>query len=146
MALLHPEGSLLVGTLRRVRLRQRTRFVAEPPPTPVRRPARVAVMLALGHRIQAALDRGTVTGLTEVAQRLGFSPARITQLVDLMLLAPDIQEQLLQLEAVDGVEPISERALRAVVHAGTWQAQWSVWRQTAPLVIEQSPVEPAPSL
>lgn len=33
---------------------------AEPPPEPVRRPARVAVMLALAHKIQDAIDRGVV--------------------------------------------------------------------------------------
>lgn len=38
----------------------------------------------------------------------------------MLLLAPDSQEQALALEAVDGVEPIGERALRGVAHAGTW--------------------------
>jgi hypothetical protein len=33
----------------------------------------------------------------------------VTQLLDLTLLAPDIQEAVLALEAVDGVEPMSER-------------------------------------
>ncbi|QDE65969.1 hypothetical protein BHS07_02500 [Myxococcus xanthus] len=57
--------------------------------------------------------------------------ARVTHLLDLQLLAPDIQEEVLFLEAVDGKEPLSERALRVIAHAGAWEAQrarWHVWR------------------
>lgn len=90
---------------------------------PVRRPARVAVMLALAHKIQDAIDRGTVRDRAEVARRLGFTRARITHLLDLTLLAPDLQERILALEAIDGAEPMSERALRAVAHAGSWEEQ-----------------------
>ena len=47
----------------------------------------------------------------------------ITHLLDLTLLAPDIQERILFVEAVDGVELMSERALRAVAQAGSWKDQ-----------------------
>jgi hypothetical protein len=40
--------------------------------------------------------------------------------MDLTLLAPDLQERVLDLEAIDGVEPIGERALRPVTRAGNW--------------------------
>jgi len=114
---------VVTGQLHRVQRGHRRRFVQEPPPGPVRRPARVAVMLALAHKIQDAIDGGTVRDRAEVARRLGFTRARITHLLDLTLLAPDLQERMLDLEAVDGVEPISERALRAVAHAGSWADQ-----------------------
>ena len=94
-----------------------------PKPEPVRRPAKVARMLALAHHIQNAIDRGVVADRAAVARKLGFTRARITQLLDLVLLAPDIQARVLELEAIDGVEPMSERALRAVAHAGAWEAQ-----------------------
>jgi len=86
-----------------------------PPPEPVRRPARVAVMLALAHKIQDAIDRGVVRDRAEVARRLGLTRARLTQLMDLTLLAPDLQEQILFAESVDGVEPMSERELRTTI-------------------------------
>ena len=41
---------------------------------------------------------------------------------------PDIQA-VLTLEAVDGAEPMAERTLRAVAHAGTWAEQRSAWRK-----------------
>ena len=91
-----PAGPRVVtGQFHRVQRGHGKRFVQEPPPGPVRRPARVAVMLALAHKIQDAIDRGTVRDRAEVARRLGFTRARITHLLDLTLLAPDLQERIL---------------------------------------------------
>jgi len=127
-----PAGPRVVtGQFHRVQRGHGKRFVQEPPPGPVRRPARVAVMVALAHKIQDAIDRGTVRDRAEVARRLGFTRARITHLLDLTLLAPDLQERVLGLEAVDGVEPLSERELRKVVHAGSWLEQRQMWRVEA---------------
>lgn len=120
---------ILTGTLFRRRSSRVTLSETPPPPKPepVRRPAKVARMLALAHHLQNAIDRGTVRDRAEVARRLGFTRARITHLLDLTLLAPDLQERILCLEATDGVEPISERALRAVAHAGSWGDQRRAW-------------------
>jgi hypothetical protein len=94
-----------------------------PPPEPVRRPARVAIMLALAHKIQAAIDRGAVKDRAEAASRLGLSRARVSQLLDLTLLAPEIQERILFTEAVDGLEPVSERSMRSTVRVENWVKQ-----------------------
>ena len=98
-----------------------------PKPEPVRRPAKVAQQLALAHHLQAAIDRGAVADRADVARKLGLTRARVTQLLDLLLLAPDLQDAVLALEAVDGAEPMAERALRAVAHAGTWAEQRAAW-------------------
>lgn len=94
-----------------------------PKPEPVRRPAKVAQQLALAHRLQAAIDRGAIADRADVARKLGLTRARVTQLLDLLLLAPDLQAAVLALEAVDGAEPMAERTLRAVAHSGTWAEQ-----------------------
>jgi hypothetical protein len=86
-------------------------------------------MVALAHHLGAAIARGQLPSAAAVAFQLGLSPARLTYLLDLRLLAPDIQEELLFLEAVDGEEPLSERVLRTVVYAGTWEAQRQRWRE-----------------
>jgi hypothetical protein len=104
----------------------------QPPPEPVCRPARVAVMLALAHKIQDAIDRGVARDRAEVARRLGLTRARLTQLMDLTLLAPDIQEHILALESVDGVEPIHERTVRDRLPSLPWTRQRLVWSQIAP--------------
>ena len=101
-----------------------------PKPEPVRRPAKVARMLALAHHLQSAIDRGLVADRAAVARKLGLTRARVTQLLDLLLLAPDLQQAVLGLEAVDGAEPMSERALRAVAHAGSWVEQRGAWSGT----------------
>lgn len=116
-------AKVFTGTLHRVQRGHGKRFVSEPPPGPVRRPARVAVMLALAHKIQEAIAQGKLRDQADVARRLGFTRARLTHLLDLLLLAPDVQERVLFLEATDGVQPISERALRAVAHIRSWEQQ-----------------------
>jgi hypothetical protein len=107
-------ATVVTGRLHPTRQRHTKKFANEPPVAPelVHRPARVAIMLALAHKIQQAIDRGVVRDRAEVARRLGMSRARITQLIDLTLLAPDIQERILFAEVVDGLEPMSERHLR----------------------------------
>lgn len=56
--------------------------------------------------------------MAAVARKLGLTRARVTQLFDLLMLAADLQEQVLALEAVDGAEPMAERTIQAVAHAG----------------------------
>ena len=55
-------------------------------------------LLALAHQLQSAIDRGLVQDPATVAKRLGLTRARVTQLLDLLLLAPDLQDQVLHLE------------------------------------------------
>jgi hypothetical protein len=38
---------------------------------------------------------------------------------------------VLELEAVDAAEPLAERTLRAVAHAGSWAEQRAAWTHTA---------------
>jgi hypothetical protein len=132
-------GTMVTGKLHRVRKGHTKRFVEALPlaTAPVRRPARLAIMLALAHKIQQAIDRGIVRNRAEVARRLGLTRARLTQLLDLIWLAPEIQEQILFAESVDGQEPTTERALRAVAHAGTWSGQRAIaagWEPTRPAI------------
>ena len=125
----HRGAQIFTGFLRRVREGHGWAFSDEPPepPDPVRRPARVARMLAFGHRFQAAIDDGEYRDRAELARRLGITRARVTQLLDLTLLAPVVQEEILFLEAVDSREPISERALREVVRYVVWSEQRAKW-------------------
>ncbi|MDP1826613.1 MAG: hypothetical protein Q8L48_25305 [Archangium sp.] len=122
---------VLTGTLVRQR-RKAVSFQTAPPPTlpqppPTRRPAHVARMLALAHHLQRAIDEGLVADRAAVARRLGMTRARVTQLLDLLLLAPDLQALVLQLEAVDGVEPLSEKTVGKVARIRPWGQQRREW-------------------
>jgi len=129
------EDGALVFTGQLFRKRRGRRFVftedapapAAPPPERVRRPARVAQMLAFAHGLGAAIERGDFRAQADAARHYQLTRARITQLMNLTHLAPDIQEQVLFLEAVDGREPMSERDLRAVL-SDSWSDQRGEWQ------------------
>lgn len=114
---------MITAALHRVQNGHRKVFSVEPAAGPVRRPARVAVMLALAHYVRSAIDDGRVRNQSDAASRLGYTPARMSQLLDLLLLAPDLQERVLELEAIDGVQPLPERLLRPVLHIARWDQQ-----------------------
>ena len=120
------------GNLFRVRDGHSWSFTEKPPPPPppqVRRPARVARVLARAHRLEAAIANGDYADRADAARQLGFTRARITQILDLLQLAPDLQERVLLLEAVDGVEPLSERTLREVLRETDWEQQRAAWKR-----------------
>jgi len=56
------------------------------------------------------------------------------------MLATDIQEQLLALESVDCVEPITERAERRVVRASGWEKQRAAWAVAATGTHRSTPI------
>ena len=118
-------AKVITATLHRVQRGHGKNFVAEPRPAKVStvRPARVAVMLALAHKIAAAIGTRGLHDQADAARRLGVTRPRITQLLYLQQLAPDIQEHVLWLEAVDGIEPLTERNLRVVMRATAWAQQ-----------------------
>ncbi len=119
-----PRYRIITGTLQRVRPEKKTFDPDVPAP---RRPARVARMLALAHHIQNSLDAGRERDRAAVARRLKVSRARMTQLLDILLLAPDLQELVLHMEAVGGTEPTTERALRIIARESRWAQQRAAW-------------------
>jgi hypothetical protein len=116
------------GELHRVRHGRRKRFVAVSSAGPEHRPARVAVTLAFAHKIRQAILRGEIQNQAEAARRVGLTRARLSQILHLTNLAPDLQEEILFLETIDGREPLRERALRGVVRVTTWAEQRSTRR------------------
>ncbi len=60
----------------------------------------------------------------DLARLRGVSRARITQIMDLLNLAPEIQEEILFLPRVrSGQDPVTERRLRRVVAETDWRRQ-----------------------
>jgi hypothetical protein len=126
-----PRGQLLhEGVLSRRRARSKhVTYVPEPKPKEKMRPLRVARMLALAHECEALIAAGIVADRTELAGVLGFTKARVTQLMDLTLLAPDIQEEILVAEVEPGCDGVTERGLRRLIKLD-WAAQRASWRTT----------------
>lgn len=96
---------------------------------PVCTPARIARQLALAHQIRRRIDEGAWANQSEAAVDLGISRNRMSQVLMLTFLAPDIQFEVLALEAVDGVEPqITEKWLfENVARSLGWEEQRDAW-------------------
>jgi hypothetical protein len=94
-------------------------------------PARVGRLLALAHDIEARIEAGEFHDYADVARAHGLTRARLTQVMNLLLLAPSIQEEVLHLEVLPGREPISERHLRRVLRSLVWEEQVAVWKGAA---------------
>ncbi|MCW5976669.1 MAG: hypothetical protein KIT09_01265 [Bryobacteraceae bacterium] len=91
-------------------------------PAPPRIP-RITRLMALAIKFQDMIDRGEVKDYADLA-RLGFvTRARVTQIMNLLNLHPDIQEQLL---CARSAIP-NERSLRSVVAEVEWRAQRHLW-------------------
>ena len=102
----------------------------EPVAAPERtRPTAIARRLALAHYVDDAIERGELRSYAEAADRLGVTRARLTQIADLALLAPDIQAAVL----LGDVEP-RDRHLRAVGRHPCWTDQRRAFLELFPHV------------
>jgi len=69
-----------------------------------------------------------VTDQAELARLGNVSRARLTQIMNLLKLAPDIQEAILHLPCVEsGRELLTERDLRPIVAEVDWGRQREMW-------------------
>lgn len=85
---------------------------------------RVAKLLALAHRFQWLLDEGVVKDYAELARLGQVTRARITQIMNLLNLSPEIQEEILFLPPMlTGRDRPTERQLRNVLSNLDWSKQ-----------------------
>ena len=90
----------------------------------------MARLLALAHHFERLLAEGIVPTQGELAELAGVTRPRVTQILNLLLLAPDVQEELLFLPAAErGLEPITERTLRYVLRTPVWSEQRARWAE-----------------
>lgn len=91
---------------------------------------RVTRLMALAIKFDGVIRDGAVRDYADLA-RLGLvTRARLTQIMNLLLLAPDIQEELLFLpKTMTGRDMISERSLRRLTAILRWDRQHKLWRE-----------------
>lgn len=99
-------------------------------PTFAGRLPRITKLIALAIKFDEMLRDGVVQNQAELA-RVGFiTRARITQIMNLLNLAPEIQEDLVRLGFVhSGKDEITERQLRYMSGQADWQKQLESWGQ-----------------
>jgi hypothetical protein len=99
------------------------------PPPPRGRVPRVSRLMALAVRCDQLVRTGSITNYAALAQLGRVSRARISQIMNLLLLAPDIQEALLFLPRTErGRDPIHLRQLQPLAALWDWRRQRTQWR------------------
>jgi hypothetical protein len=89
---------------------------------------RVARLMALALRFEGLIREGVVADYSELARLGHVTRARISQVMSLLNLAPDLQEQVLFLPPVEhGRDPIVLRDLLPIATAPDWRKQRRVW-------------------
>jgi hypothetical protein len=96
----------------------------EEPEAPPPRVPRIAKLMALAIRFEQMVRDGEVTDYADLARLGHVTRARMTQIMNLLNLAPDIQERLLFLPQVEsGKDAITERQVRGVAAEADWCQQ-----------------------
>ena len=98
--------------------------------SPSSRIPRITRLMALAIKFQGMVDRGEVRDYADLA-RLGYvTRARITQIMNLLNLAPDIQEEILGLGGTIKNTTVAERHIRSITMTISWATQRRVWRDS----------------
>jgi hypothetical protein len=87
---------------------------------------RIARLMALAIRLEGLVREKKIRDYAELARRGRVTRARMTQIMKLLDLAPDIQEQILFLPPIKG---LNDRNLRPIVRRIDWDEQWRMFQK-----------------
>lgn len=105
------------------------------PPKPPRRPPtprlpHITKLMALAIRLEHLLATGQVKDQAEIARGAGITRARVTQILNLTQLAPDIQQAILDLEpTTERVPHFREGEVRQIAIKANWGQQRKLWKR-----------------
>ena len=103
---------------------------SKPTVSPAGRVPRIARLVALAVRLDGLVLSGQVKDYSELARLGHVSRARISQITQLLSLAPDIQEEILFLpRTVSGRDKIRERHVRPNAAEMNWMKQRQLWKK-----------------
>ena len=120
------------ATFHKNRVGKRIAMVEGPPPNAPERPKgrlpRITRCMALAIYYEDFIRQGHVYDYAEIATLGHVTRARVTQIMNLRLLAPDLQERLLFLiRIVGGRDVLSLRQLQAIALESDWRKQRTNW-------------------
>src|SRR3954465_6519312 len=85
---------------------------------------RISRLLALALRFEGLVDEGVFRNYRELAEVGHVSRPRLSQIMQLVQLAPEIQEQVLFLPpTLEGPDRLFERQLRLIARVMDWEKQ-----------------------
>lgn len=89
---------------------------------------RIVQVVALAIHFQDMLDQGEIGNHADLARLGCISRERVSQIMMLTWLAPDIQQEVLGLPKTPGGRfPVSETALRTIARIWSWAEQRTRW-------------------
>jgi hypothetical protein len=97
---------------------------------------RISRLLALALKMEQMIEDGTIAKYTDLAHVGQVSAARITQIMNLLHLAPDIQEQILSPDAQK--IRLRESAVRKLSTVVLWSEQRVGWRDLLAAASQES--------
>ncbi len=114
----------LTGT---IQLNRREKLAPSAPEMP--RIPHLSRLMAMGIKIERQIRSGRFLDQAHAAQCGHVTRARMTQIMNLLHLAPDIQEELLFLPpAESGRDRVSEPDMRPIAAQPDWRVQRRMWR------------------
>ena len=85
--------------------------------------------MALALRFDRLIKAGEITDQADLARMGNVSRARVTQIMNLLQLAPEIQEAILFLpRTTKGRDPIREIMVRPIAAEPDWRKQRRLWK------------------
>jgi hypothetical protein len=96
---------------------------------------RISKLMALAIHFDRLLRSGEIADVNELAELCHVTQPRISQILALNMLAPEIQEDLLFLpEAASARSAIHERMLRPIAAEVDWGRQREIWTNMSTLL------------
>ena len=106
--------------------REEDQLMAAPPP----RVSRVARLMALALRFERLVLSGQAANYADLARLGKVTRARMSQILNLLQLAPDLQERVLFLTRPErGRDPMRLARLQPIAQALNWRKQRQLWRE-----------------
>lgn len=91
---------------------------------------RVTQVVALAIQFQDMIQRGEARDYADLARLGCLTRERMSQIMELVWLAPDIQQEILEFPPSGGARfPISEVAVRKIASPLSWTEQRHAWQQ-----------------
>lgn len=101
----------------------------EPKDMPEGSVPRISRLMALAIRFDELIRSGEITDQADLARLGHVSRARVTQIMNLLNLAPDIQEEILFLpRTTSGRDPVRDHMIRPIAVVLDWEKQRKIWR------------------
>jgi hypothetical protein len=98
-------------------------------PRPSGKIPRISRLMALAIRFNEMIRTGEASDMIELARLGHVTQPRMSQIIALNQLAPDIQEALLNLPSTKGKPEIHEKRLRPIAAMLYWEDQRKYWRE-----------------